>query len=162
MIASSDLQPALALIAGTDPATRAAMEASPWQVSTSYDVITPMADWYREEVTMEYSLASALGVTRTNLTPDDGVPGNPPQTFINLPLIRRAAHREHVPVTDLIADVLVHEFVHTTQAGVDSLAFERPAFQAGITFARKLPAPYGKRLAYLSVSTYAQLAEEER
>lgn len=152
MRATRDLDAAFAVIAEYDPGTYARMCVSRWEVSTSTQVLaglTPLQDFALTHAQRPF------GATQSNLSPSSGIPGWPPETWVNLPMITRWADANHVPVKWFLADVLVHEFRHVPQDGGESADNERPAFAASTAFADRLPAQYGAPIAALSRRTQA-------
>lgn len=120
--------PALQVIRAIDPALAARMNASKWWVFTDL-VHAPMDLAY---VLLREWNNGALGVTLSERTPM-GFGGS---TWLNVPLLGVAFARENIAVEDVVATTLVHEFVHHA-LGYD--AGEKPAYEAEIAFARKLP-----------------------
>lgn len=127
------LSAGFAVVKQYDAALYERMDASPWLVST--DLMTALPDISPVDY---MRVQHAFGVT-------DNM-----RTYINVSDIRRWANENHVPMQYFTADVLVHEFRHTSQTGGESSEAEIPAFRAGSAFARELPDPYGARIARLS------------
>lgn len=69
----------------------------------------------------------------------------------------RMSERLHVPVAYFTAETIVHEYTHIGQECGDlPIRSEMPAYDAGTEFARKLPYPYGERIAEQSQEAQAQ------
>lgn len=156
MRATSDLTTGFEIIRRYDPALYAKMLRSDWQVSTSMNVMslmTPNSVWLASQ---------AYGTTETNLSWRSGIPGLPPESYINMRPITRQAHEWGIPPEYFLAAVLAHEFRHTTQDGNEGAATEAPAFAAGSEFAAKLPVAYGGPIIELSDNTIAEWERGEK
>jgi hypothetical protein len=145
MESSRDLQPAFAVIRQYDPATYARMRASDWQVTTNPDDVPA---WVAQ------GCDESFGVTETL--------GRHPLTLINPDNVAEWSDERCQDARWFMADVLVHEFVHTTQTGLNSPAQEIPAFRAGAAFARKLPPEYGREIVQESDADMVEETEKVR
>ncbi len=129
------IAPAFAVIAKTDPVLYARMQASPWQVH----VISTFGEQSFTDYAISHGAANAIALGRAlttafGATITDGATGKPADlTFINRPATENAASVLLVPVADMLADILVHEFAHEENG-----TSEAAAFRASTAFARKL------------------------
>jgi hypothetical protein len=127
-----------AVIAKYDPDTFHAMQATEWKLRGNSAVCGQI---------------DALAATN----PD----GNPPYTYVDSSGIIRESRRIGIRHWQYLAgSILVHEYAHLSQKGIkgDPLWAERPAYEAQITFARKLPRDIAVPIANYCVLTYRGLA----
>lgn len=153
----------LDLIRAIEPSLAARMLADDWQVSTDFrEAFSGVFETAPHDVPALYRQATGDGNFGLTL-PVKPNPLPTSETFINAREIKRWAQANDVRVLDFAADVLVHEFTHTSQDGgsqgsAPNIDLEIPAYQAGSAFARKL----GKRgapIVALSESNLAQIQE---
>lgn len=141
---SDSLRSAFGIVSKYDPALYQRMNASDWKVGLRFGVLAQYypdgSDLGAEE---RESAAEAFGTTQANLSDRTGVPGNPPETYMNMPLIREWSVQHGVPADYFTAAVLAHEFRHTSQ-NYAALRAEEEAFPFGARFAAKLPPQYGE------------------
>lgn len=102
-------------------------------------------------VTFGATLAKACEAYRSELNGD--APG---RTTLNERSIEWKARNMRVPFEMFAASVLAHEYAHIVQPQCGGPGAEPPAFEEGTRFARKLPAPYGERIAQLSEESEMQ------
>lgn len=128
------LQPAMDVVAKTDPATWKRMDKADWTVHpvsdpSDLDGIDP---WSALQLADELDSAFGVTVRSSRLAHPDVYR----TTWLNVPMIENKARDDlKVPVAHFAADVLVHEFNH--REGGD----ESDAFKAGTAFAQKMGDP---------------------
>lgn len=154
MHATRDLKDGFEIVHRYDPNLYERMQRSNWRVGTRYEVLSESA---YGSLFDRYFASQAYGTTETNLSWRSGIPGRPPETFINLAPIEYQAEQWGIPSEYFLAAVLAHEFRHTTQDFVGPSA-EAPAFAAGADFAAKLPVAYGRPIIELSNETAQRFA----
>jgi hypothetical protein len=144
---SARLQQALSLIAYYDPATMARMQASNWTVHVvaEPDDLEPLFNLARNgqikfgmlaALGHSLTLPSTMGITVNAVRPGTSRSDIPPalldQTWVAWPQVNEGALEFETSVARTAAMVLVHEFQHYLGYG------EGPAYDAGVTFARKM------------------------
>jgi hypothetical protein len=142
----------LQVIAKYDAALYARMMADDWTVTFRFD------DLPADTVAMfrELQKAELYGTTAPKLCMGDmrarEALGPAARVTLGAAAIEQRAGILNVPPAMFAASILAHEYTHINQAQCsgDPFRMEPAAYDAGTELARRLPAPYGERIAEFS------------
>jgi hypothetical protein len=169
----SVLHAAFAIVKEYDVRTYNRMAKDEWYVTTSVEdyVRNGFLPGEPQEMTirMFQSGVAAFGITMSagSVAPEIGplLQTDSGVTLINVAGSNAAAVHYKMDATKFIADVLVHEYRHVHQSyptgtKADMVAHEVPAFDAGCTFALRLPPPDSALIFKLSSETKQEVISE--
>jgi hypothetical protein len=148
------LNDAFSVIERYAPDIYARMEAADWLATADFGRVADRLH-LEPEVAFETGLQyAAMGYGATV--------NAPPSTWLNMPAITAWSEDHGMGPEWFTADVLVHEFTHTSQGNVpDTTEFERAAFTAGSQFARLLPPRMARPIVALSDSRLTETYGED-
>jgi hypothetical protein len=140
--------PAMAVIKRTDPDAYEKIAASPWRVytadNTPGNIFASLPPDIHDSIAEDFNKMSFAVTTaehpfykRSGVYVPPGYRRYLNTTWLNMPLLRAYARVNGIPLADALADTLIHEYVHYS---LGFAAGERPAYEADLAFARKLPA----------------------